>query len=276
MRLNNILKPALIMSERKATSFMNSRKPTEYQLVDVRLPEEYEDYHLPGALLIPLPELTTGKGDLDTEKPTIVYCRSGGRSQAASQWLVGQGFKEVYDISHHIADWQGIQATGAYEVDLNLIVPEADFDDVWQLSYAMEEGLQSFYRQLEEAEQNQELKALYNRLAGFEDYHKKRLLDGYTEFIEGAQADDLIQSTLKIMEGGKLTRRSPQEVIKSVSNVMDIFGLAMAIESQSYDLYIRLSREAEKEAVQNLLVDMAEEETQHLDYLSQELVKHIN
>lgn len=45
------------------------------QLVEVLPPEEYEDEHLPGAINIPLKMLdrkTTGQ--LDRERPVIVYC----------------------------------------------------------------------------------------------------------------------------------------------------------------------------------------------------------
>jgi len=41
--------------------------------LDVRQPKEYEQQHLPGAKLIPLGELEERLGELDPEKPTIVY-----------------------------------------------------------------------------------------------------------------------------------------------------------------------------------------------------------
>ncbi len=44
-----------------------------YALIDVRQPGEYEKEHLPGAQLIPLPDLAGALKKLDPEKPTIVY-----------------------------------------------------------------------------------------------------------------------------------------------------------------------------------------------------------
>jgi sulfur-carrier protein adenylyltransferase/sulfurtransferase len=44
-----------------------------YALIDVRQPGEYEKEHLPGAQLIPLPDLVNSLAKLDPEKPTIVY-----------------------------------------------------------------------------------------------------------------------------------------------------------------------------------------------------------
>ena len=42
-------------------------------LLDVRQPKEYEQHHLPGAKLIPLPELENALTRIDPEKPTVVY-----------------------------------------------------------------------------------------------------------------------------------------------------------------------------------------------------------
>jgi len=73
MKVADILPPPKLMSEDEAKTFMNSRQSGTYQLVDVRLPEEYEEDHLPGANLVPLGVLTEGGGNLDAEKPTILY-----------------------------------------------------------------------------------------------------------------------------------------------------------------------------------------------------------
>jgi sulfur-carrier protein adenylyltransferase/sulfurtransferase len=53
--------------------FLDENSEDEYNLVDVRTPKEYEENHLPGALLIPVAELPERLAELDPEKPTIVY-----------------------------------------------------------------------------------------------------------------------------------------------------------------------------------------------------------
>lgn len=276
MNFNSVISKPLIMTEEAAKEFFNQNKTDTYQLVDVRMPEEYEDEHLPGALLVPLPELTEGKGDLDPNKPTIVYCRSGGRSQAAAQWLVGQGYREVYDISFHIRDWISTQATGDVDIDLHLIVPEADYDSVWGLAYAMEEGLQRFYQKLEKAEINPDHNRVYRELAGFEDLHKQRLLDNYTKQT-GTEANPamLTKPFQDALEGGEITRKSPHEILLQTKDVLDIFGICLAIEAQSMDLYTRLSRKAEYQEAKGLLEEMADEEKQHMQYVAEEMRKYL-
>ncbi len=61
------------MSADEVKQFMAEHKPDEYQLLDVRQPKEYEKEHLPGAILIPVRELTDRIGELDFNKPTFIY-----------------------------------------------------------------------------------------------------------------------------------------------------------------------------------------------------------
>lgn len=73
MKFFDILKRPAFMTEKEAKAFMDSHTSGTYQLVDVRQPEEFEEDHLPGAKLVPLNLLIEGGGDLDPNKPTIVY-----------------------------------------------------------------------------------------------------------------------------------------------------------------------------------------------------------
>ena len=56
-----------------AKDFLKSHPEGSYTLLDVRQPGEYEAEHIPGSLLIPLPELSDRKTELDPGKPVLVY-----------------------------------------------------------------------------------------------------------------------------------------------------------------------------------------------------------
>jgi len=56
-----------------ARKYMAEHKEGSYTLLDVRQPGEYERAHIPGAELIPLPQLTDQLDKLDRKKPVIVY-----------------------------------------------------------------------------------------------------------------------------------------------------------------------------------------------------------
>ena len=60
------------------------------QLVDVRAGHEWEAGHIEGATHVPLDELPERIGELDRERPVIVYCRGGNRSSMAAQALSGE------------------------------------------------------------------------------------------------------------------------------------------------------------------------------------------
>ncbi len=76
----------------------------DYLILDVRSKEEYDPGHLEGAMLLPVSELEDRLDELPVDKPIIVYCKSGGRSRAAANILVENGFTQVYDMGG-INDW---------------------------------------------------------------------------------------------------------------------------------------------------------------------------
>lgn len=77
------------------------------QLLDVRTKEEWDEGHLVGATLVTVTEdgfLEKAKAALDTEKPVVVYCRSGKRSAIATKQLREAGYT-VYEIQGGISAW---------------------------------------------------------------------------------------------------------------------------------------------------------------------------
>jgi rhodanese-related sulfurtransferase len=61
-------------------------------VLDVRTPEEWNDFHAPDTTLIPLDELASRVNELPKDQPIVVVCRSGNRSQAGRDILLQAGF----------------------------------------------------------------------------------------------------------------------------------------------------------------------------------------
>ncbi len=79
------------------------------QLLDVRTKEEWNAGHLKGAKLATVTEegfLAKAKAALDPEKPVLVYCRSGKRSEKAAKELRKAGFSPVYELQGGIVAWE--------------------------------------------------------------------------------------------------------------------------------------------------------------------------
>jgi glyoxylase-like metal-dependent hydrolase (beta-lactamase superfamily II)/rhodanese-related sulfurtransferase len=74
-------------------------------VVDVREPWEYRQGHVPGAVLIPLGQLSSRLNELDPERPVAVICASGSRSQSAAALLGQKGFKTIYNVSGGTGAW---------------------------------------------------------------------------------------------------------------------------------------------------------------------------
>jgi len=77
-------------------------------IVDVRRQDEYDEGHIPGAVLIPNESITDTRPEKlpDTEQIILVYCRSGRRSKEASQKLADMGYVNVYEFGG-INTWIG-------------------------------------------------------------------------------------------------------------------------------------------------------------------------
>lgn len=84
-------------------------------LVDVRSNTEYEEGHIPGALILPKDDIGTQPPALlpDKDAAIIVYCRTGVRSKEAAKKLVNLGYTNVYDMTGGIEKWTYDTVTGS-------------------------------------------------------------------------------------------------------------------------------------------------------------------
>lgn len=64
-------------------------------LVDVRTVDEFAEGHVPGAVNIPMDQLSERAGELDKSQDVYLICRSGGRSARAGKQLAELGFSPV-------------------------------------------------------------------------------------------------------------------------------------------------------------------------------------
>lgn len=75
-------------------------------LVDCREPDENQYCRIEGSKLIPLSEFAErGPKELDKNAEIYIHCHHGGRSQRACEFLEGQGFQSVANISGGIDAW---------------------------------------------------------------------------------------------------------------------------------------------------------------------------
>lgn len=79
------------------------RREAGQMVLDVRNPDEYEEAHVPGVVLIPLGELVERVDEVPTDGPLPIICRSGARSMQAAEYLRGQGIDAMNVVGGTLA-----------------------------------------------------------------------------------------------------------------------------------------------------------------------------
>jgi len=74
------------------------------QLVDVRADHEWEMGRIEGATHLPLAELGKRAGEIDRDRPVVLYCRGGNRSTMAAEALAAEGY-DAAKLSEGIVGW---------------------------------------------------------------------------------------------------------------------------------------------------------------------------
>ncbi len=93
-----------IITPEEAKNIMESGE--DFVILDVREQDEFDEGHIPGAILIPYTEIEARAESLipDKDKQILVYCRSGRRSKIAAESLSKLGYSNIKEFGG-IIDW---------------------------------------------------------------------------------------------------------------------------------------------------------------------------
>lgn len=247
-------------------AYMDQQAEGTYTLLDVRQPAEYRQAHLPGAKLIPLPELPDSLVQLDSQRKIVVYCAVGGRSRTAALLLLHRGFRDVEHLLGGIEAWEQPTASGPSEFHFQFISGDESAEQMIRLGLQLEEGLRRFHLAVRARAGDKELGELLGQLAGAEENHKLTLLKmaAAPELREELARAVTADAKLDLMEGGlpidSFMARN-EAFLHSVSGYLE---LAMMIETQALDLYLHMADASRNSAARQVLLRLAEEEKGHL------------
>lgn len=269
MEIINAKKKIEGLSVEKAREWVAGKKKDDFILLDVRQPEEYRTGHLPGAAFIPLPDLIDKVGELDPAKAVLAYCRSGNRSRAAAAFLLSEGFSKVYSMDGGITAWNGHVATGDYTEGLVLLKGRETTEELMSLALALEEGSRIFYASIAELTTDAEAKIIFTAISKAEAKHKTNVLQAYTLATGKNVSEDILNSEpLKgVMEGGVRIEDAIGFLSKQGNALLDTLEIAMQVETNSLDLYIKMFREMEDIKAKKIFGGLIEEEKLHLSGL---------
>ncbi len=252
----------------QVAAFLRDHDVGSYELVDVRQPGEYEAGHLPGARLIPLPELKGRIGELDPGKPCITYCRSGVRSRVAATLLGDAGFPEVHSMQGGFNAWSRQGANGEYDAGMAYFSGASGAQELIALSFALEEGNRIFYETVARDALGGNVASVFQSLARAEERHKTALRELHRR-SSGAEADPgppagiepggLLEGGIRMEEALEFVRKKP---------LSEALALAMALEANALDRYIKMSRTVADERSREVFLALAGEEKTHLDRIA--------
>ena len=88
---------------------LSGAKEGEVFILDVGLPQDYAENHLPSARFIPLEDIETQyEHKIPKDIPIlIVYCGTGDRSTLACDFLSRRGWTTVYHLTGGLQQWTG-------------------------------------------------------------------------------------------------------------------------------------------------------------------------
>jgi rhodanese-related sulfurtransferase/rubrerythrin len=250
--------------------YIAEHKEGSYLLLDVRQPEEFEEYHLPGSQLIPLPLLAASLTELDKGSDIIVYCAVGGRSIMAAQFLAVRGFGRVFHLQGGIEAWEDRTASGPIGLQLEFIRGNETAVEAAGIAYRLEAGLEMFHRTAFERSGNPQVRALLERLIKAEESHMLRLR-GLLESL--GSGPEPAENTDGKMEGGVDIESFLSQNEQYLESPRGCLELAMMIEVQALDLYLRMGQTCTDKAAKDVFFGLADEEKSHLSSLGELLGK---
>ena len=195
------------------------------------------------------------------------------RSRSAATFLLGTGLENVYSMEGGIRAWKGMVAHGLPEAGMAYFSPAVNAEEIVGLAWALEEGSKLFYQGVSENfADDPETQKMFQWLVAAEQNHEKHLLETYESLTEvqpdfvklRAKFSDSLGGT--VMEGG-IPVKDALEWAKD-KGVTGSLELAMSMEVNAYDLYIKMSRAIEDKQAQQIFEKLSEEEQIHLEKLA--------
>jgi len=251
--------------------FIEKHTESSYCLVDVRQPDEYEAAHIPGARLIPLPEIEARLYGLPEDQDLIFYCHSGGRSAyAASLAIEGEVTqKTVAHLAGGILAWDGKTLADFPRVEV--FDAAADLQDLLMTAMDLEKGAFRFYDGFLKTVAPAALRPTLAKLSKAEEMHARRVYRHLAEADSKVSQFETLYAGLKgdILEGGQTF----EELVANFSDMsgdtcLNIIEIALTIELAAFDLYRTMAQRVKDSLAKSTFLDIAQAEKGHMRMLS--------
>ena len=180
------------------------------------------------------------------------------------------GFKEVYSMDGGINAWESVVAVGPPEAGMAYFADKNKPEEIISLAWLLEEGARRFYKDIAEMFDDKETIKLFNDLGADEVRHKQVLMKLFRDLPESETSSELpwsftSEALVDVMEGGMHI----DEALKQAKgkNIVEILEYSIALETNAYDLYIKMERTMHEQVSKVVFKTLSNEEKNHLDRL---------
>lgn len=247
-------------------SYIASHHERDYLLVDVRQPAEYQNAHIPGAQLIPLPELVQMVDRLPADRTLVFYCHSGGRSAAAAAMAEEEvpAENDIFNLSGGILAWDGGMVADVPNVRLFADQGRAE---MFKTAMDLEKGALRFYTEVGRLFDQAPWVAVFKKLAKAEHAHARTVHSHWRRSDSGLPAFEALFEQLEgeVLEGG----RPLADALADLSRIREqaclrLVELALKIEFSAFDLYRSMADQVDDADAQAAFLDIAQAEKAHM------------
>jgi rubrerythrin len=165
--------------------------------------------------------------------------------------------------------WKGLKAEGPPEAGMAYFSSAASVEEMAALAWILEDGNKRFYAGVSQSVSDENAKKLFTDLVTAEEHHKSSLLKLYLDKTGEKDARDFPSSVIgesgdrDVMEGGaSVTKTLKWAEGKGLTEILE---LSMSLETNSYDLYLKMERQSGEEKYGHVFRVLAEEERDHLN-----------
>lgn len=194
--------------------------------------------------------------------------------------LATAGFKTVSSMEGGLKAWQGRTAAGPPEAGMSFFTAAADEGELVILAWLLEEGSRKFYSAVARMQTASEAAGLFSSLVKAEEHHQGMLQALYRE-ITGREPGPDFPGGSPIAQGAADRMEGNVSVSEALAwadgkETRDLLELSMALETDSYDLYIKMSRTVPGENAKKVFARLVVEEKEHLARMAELLDKSVS
>jgi rubrerythrin len=169
-------------------------------------------------------------------------------------------------MSGGILAWNGFVSKAGIDQGIYLIEGDETPEEVVALAYGLEAATYRFYRDLGDRAKDADTRNSFERLAQDEVHHKDGLWKRYQSLTGGGETREAFEAGIvaKALEDGKTADQILADYPDWTEKSREALELAMSLETDSLDLYLRLAQKSRHKATASVFLDLANEEKKHL------------